>query len=137
MQKEAIPLSRACLALGVSRAGYYAFLRRPGGDAKRTRQMVYVRAAFEASGRTYGSRRVARDVSRQGVKIGRYRARTLMRQAHLRPVWKRKFVATTTCMVDMPIKLSRSRWLNTCASNLPDSAMMAISSGRFVMSTRP
>ncbi|WNG68978.1 IS3 family transposase [Cupriavidus gilardii] len=103
LQKEAIPLSRACLALGVSRAGYYAFLRRPGGDAKRTRQMVYVRAAFEASGRTYGSRRVARDVSRQGVKIGRYRARTLMRQAHLRPVWKRKFVATTNSRHDRPV----------------------------------
>jgi len=95
LQKEAISISRACRVLGVSRAGYYAAGRAPATKEKALRQAVYVRAAFEASGRTYGSRRVAQDLDKQGLKIGRYRARTLMRQENLRPVWKRKFVATT------------------------------------------
>jgi len=103
LQKEAISISRACRVLGVSRAGYYADRRESTGNAKASRQAVYVRAAFEASGRTYGSRRVALALGKEGMKIGRYRARTLMRQADLRPVWKRKFVATTNSRHDRPI----------------------------------
>jgi transposase InsO family protein len=103
LQKEAISISRACRVLGVSRAGYYAHRQRPSRDTARTRHEVHVRAAFEGSGRSYGSRRVAQAVSAQGVKIGRYRARTLMRQAGLRPVWKRKFVATTNSRHDRPV----------------------------------
>lgn len=103
LQKEAISISRACRVLGVSRAGYYAAGRGSASQSKTSRQAVYVRAAFEASGRTYGSRRVASDLGKQGVKIGRYRARTLMRQENLRPVWKRKFVATTNSRHDRPV----------------------------------
>ncbi|SOZ75293.1 transposase [Cupriavidus taiwanensis] len=100
LQEEAISISRACKVLGVSRAGYYAARQEPRTNAKAVRQTVHVRAAFEASGRTYGSRRVARDLAKQGLKVGRYRARTLMRQEELRPVWKRKFVATTNSRHD-------------------------------------
>lgn len=103
LEKEAVAISRACRVLGVSRAGYYAHRRSRPVNAERNRQQLHVRAAFEASGRTYGSRRVVLDLGRQGVKIGRYRARTLMRQADLRPVWKRKFVATTNSRHDRPV----------------------------------
>lgn len=103
LQKEAISISRACKVLGVSRAGYYAARQAPRTNAKAVRQTVHVRAAFEASGRTYGSRRVARDLVKQGLKVGRYRVRTLMRQEELRPVWKRKFVATTNSRHDRPV----------------------------------
>lgn len=103
LQKEAVSISRACQVLNVSRAGYYAHRQRGRGDTTRARQEVHVRAAFEGSGRSYGSRRVAQAVSAQGVKIGRYRARTLMRKADLRPVWKRKFVATTNSRHDRPV----------------------------------
>ncbi|OXC87864.1 hypothetical protein BMR85_028050, partial [Achromobacter sp. KAs 3-5] len=44
-------------------------------------------AAFNASGSTYGSRRISHALRAEGIVIGRYRARTLMRQAFLRPVW--------------------------------------------------
>jgi len=103
LEKEAVAISRACRVLGVSRAGYYAHGRSRPVNAERNRQQLHVRAAFEASGRTYGSRRVMLDLGRQGIKIGRYRARTLMRQADLRPVWKRKFVATTNSRHDRPV----------------------------------
>ncbi len=103
LQKEAISISRACRVLGVSRAGYYAHRQRRPSEAARARQQTYVRAAFERSGHSYGSRRIVQAVMAQGVKIGRHRVRTLMRQASLRPVWKRKFVATTNSRHDWPV----------------------------------
>ena len=104
LQKEAVSISRACRVLGVSRAGYYAHGQRsPRTTARARQEEVHVRAAFEGSGRSYGSRRIAQAVSVQGVKIGRHRARTLMREAELRPVWKRKFVATTNSRHDRPV----------------------------------
>ncbi|MDB0574195.1 IS3 family transposase, partial [Ralstonia solanacearum] len=42
---------------------------------------MHVRAAFAASGQSYGSRRVMHALRAQGERIGRYRVRTLMRAA--------------------------------------------------------
>jgi transposase InsO family protein len=39
----------------------------------------------------------------QGERIGRYRVRTLMRAAQLRPRWRPKFVATTHSRHDLPV----------------------------------
>lgn len=103
LEKEAVAISRACRVLGASRAGYYTHRRGRPVNAERNRQQLHVRAAFEASGRTYGSRRIASDLGKQGEKIGRHRVRTLMRQADLRPVWKRKFVTTTNSRHDRPV----------------------------------
>ncbi|WP_440030322.1 IS3 family transposase [Chromobacterium amazonense] len=42
---------------------------------------MQVRAAFEASGRCYGSRRIQSALAAQSIRIGRYRIRRLMREA--------------------------------------------------------
>ena len=53
-----------CEALGVSRGGFYEWLRRP--QSRRSREdlqlVALVRASFEQSDRTYGSPRVWRDL---------------------------------------------------------------------------
>ena len=59
------PVRWICGALGVSRAGFYAWLRRPPSDravhdAALSRE---IRSSFLASDRTYGARRVWRDVA--------------------------------------------------------------------------
>ena len=58
-----------CEALGVSRGGFYAWLTRP--RSKRTRDdeelRVKVRASFLGSGRTYGARRVWKDLAAMHV----------------------------------------------------------------------
>ncbi|MFS6674116.1 IS3 family transposase, partial [Staphylococcus aureus] len=102
LQKEAVCVSTACRALGVSRSGYYAHWHAQPSAAK-LRQDVHVRAAFAASGQSYGSRRVMYALRAQGERIGRYRVRTLMRAAQLRPCWRPKFVATTHSRHDLPI----------------------------------
>ncbi|MEN5167922.1 IS3 family transposase, partial [Achromobacter kerstersii] len=101
LQQKAYAVSHTCRMLGVSRSGYYA-QRSRRVRPKTVREQVYVAAAFSASGSTYGSRRISRALRSDGVQIGRYRARTLMRQAHLRPVWKRRFIATTITDVGKP-----------------------------------
>jgi len=70
-----------CEALGVSRGGFYEWLRRPESDrAKADRHLVvYIRTSFEQSDRTYGSPRVLRDLREWGHACGRNRVARLMR----------------------------------------------------------
>ena len=102
LQQEAVSVSDACRVLQVSRSGYYAH-RRARPSPKSLQEQTHVKAAFAASGASYGSRRVMHEVRSQGVSIGRYRVRTLMREAGLRARWKRKFVSTTDSRHTLPV----------------------------------
>lgn len=84
-----------CRVLGVSRSGYYAARWRSQLSAVACATTVSLKAAFEASGQCYGSRRLRAVLHQQGVVVGRYRVRRLMQQHQLRPRWKRKFLHTT------------------------------------------
>ena len=98
LQKKAITVSQACGVLQVSRSGYYAHQaahkKRLGSPAV-CAASVHIKAAFAASHKAYGSRRLATAMTERGQPMGRHRVRTLMRQSGLRPVWRRKFVHTT------------------------------------------
>lgn len=89
-----LTVARMCLLLGTSRSGYYAARQRPPTGA-RCAHAQSVRAAFDASDASYGSRRVRMALRSDGVQIGRWLVRRLMREQQLRPVWRRKFVHTT------------------------------------------
>lgn len=90
------------LVLAVSRAGYYQNRKRGQSEAD-TAATVHLKAAFAASNRAYGSRRLCRALRAQGTVIGRYRIRRLMREAALHPVWRRKFVHTTDSKRTLPV----------------------------------
>jgi putative transposase len=102
LQQEAISVSHACRVLQVGRSGYYAH-RRARPSVRSLQEQTHVKAAFAASGASYGSRRVMHALREQGLGIGRYRVRTLMRQAGLRTSWKRKFVSTTDSRHTLPV----------------------------------
>ena len=74
-----------CEALGVSRGGFYAWLRRPASARgwENRRLLAQVRISFEESDRTYGSPRVWRDLRAWGFTCGRHRVARLMRAAGL------------------------------------------------------
>jgi len=101
--EKAIPVSQACRVLGVSRAGYYQARHRPSRPLADARTRAELRTEFEASGRSYGSRRLQRALHQRGHKLGRYRVRRLMREAGLKPVWRRKFVHTTDSKHGFPV----------------------------------
>jgi putative transposase len=80
------PVRWICEALGVSRTGFYAWLDRPP-SARATQDEALgreIRASFLASDRTYGARRVWRDVLAAGLDCGRQRIERLMRSLALR-----------------------------------------------------
>ena len=75
------PAGWLCEALGVSRGGFYAWLTRPRSQRSRSDEElgVKVRASFLASDRTYGARRVWRDLLPEGMSCGLHRIERLMR----------------------------------------------------------
>ena len=79
------PVDVLCVALGVSRSGFYAWRTRPESTRSRTdaQILVTVRASFELSDRTYGARRMVDDVRDAGHVCGRQRVARLMRAAAL------------------------------------------------------
>ncbi len=75
-----------CGALGVSRGGFYAWLTRPPSHRSHSDEELTakVRTSFIGSDRTYGARRVWKDVLADGVSCGLHRIERLMRQQALR-----------------------------------------------------
>ena len=88
------PAGWLCEALGVSRAGFYAWrTRSPSARAQANEQLLArVRASFLTSDRTYGARRVWHDLLADGVSCGRHRVERLMRNAALRARSRRRRV---------------------------------------------
>lgn len=95
LHEKAVSVSQACRILEVSRSGYYAAAQRQRTAPVVCAASVHLKAAFAASGQTYGSRRLRTALHVSGVTMGRHRVRGLMRANGLRSVWKRKFVHTT------------------------------------------
>ena len=80
------PADWICGALGVSRGGFYAWLKRPPSERSRTDEALAtrIRSSFIGSGRTYGARRVWHDLLADGVNCGLHRIERLMRQHGLK-----------------------------------------------------
>ena len=80
------PADWICGALGVSRGGFYAWLKRPRSERSRTDEVLSakVRTSFIGSDRTYGARRVWHDLLAEGVTCGLHRIERLMRQHGLK-----------------------------------------------------
>ena len=101
LQKKAAPkvaASQACRILEVSRSGYYANVaanKQCQTEPVMCAASVHLKAAFAASHKAYGSRRLTAAMAERGQAMGRHRVRTLMRLNGLWPVWRRKFVHTT------------------------------------------
>jgi len=116
-QEKAVPVTQACRVLGVGRAGYYQRQHRTA-PARDVRASAQVKAVFMASGKSYGSRRVHKELAQRGVPMGRFRVRRLMRENELRPVWKRKFINTTDSKHDYPVAPNLlDRQFNVAQSN--------------------
>ena len=96
-------VSQWCRILGVSRSGLYAARKRRCRPKPVCALSVQAKAAFEASGQSYGSRRLSAALQLQGLAVGRHQARTLMRSNGLRARWRRKFVHTTDSRHALPV----------------------------------
>ena len=116
------PAGWLCEALGVSRAGFYAWRTRPPSVRTRTDEqlLIRVRASFLTSDRTYGARRVWHDMLVEGIACGRHRIERLMRQAALRARPRRRRMPLDTGV----------RSTNALAPNVLDRTFTAAAANR-------
>jgi transposase InsO family protein len=86
-----------CRVLGVSRSGFYDYLRRQerDPDPERAEMLEWVKDIAEASDHTYGSRRMAKALRALGYRVGRHQARSLMREAGVWVRYRRRYRVTT------------------------------------------
>jgi putative transposase len=91
-------LSQMCEWMEVSRSGFYDWRSRPeSATAQRRKELkALITKAFEDSDGTYGYRRVAAQLARQGVAAGLELVRALMRELHLVPCQPRPWRPATT-----------------------------------------
>ena len=80
------PVAWLCEALAVSRSGFHTWLKRGPSARDRLDEKVTtsIRVSFVASARTYGARRVWRDVLAEGFSCGLHKIERLMQQNALR-----------------------------------------------------
>jgi transposase InsO family protein len=91
-------VGQVCEVLGLSRSGYYAWLkrepsRRQLSDHKLLPMIIQV---HKESRRSYGSPRVTQELKRRNHPCGRHRIARLMRRSGLRGLQKRSFRPRTT-----------------------------------------
>lgn len=82
----------------VSPSGYYAWRKRlTKAPSLRRRNLKHlVRNCYFENRRRYGARRIAKSLTKNGVKIGRRKARSLMREENLKAIRARAFKPKTT-----------------------------------------
>jgi putative transposase len=94
-----------CEFLGVSRSGYYDWLHRlPTAIEQEDKELIeIIKILFEKGRGNYGTRRLKKELIKQGQCISRRRIGRLMRLAGLACKTKRKFKATTNSKHHLPI----------------------------------
>ena len=97
-EKARTPVSVCCELLGVSRSGFYDWLRRAPSDRALSDAWLSekIKAIHQANRGVYGARRVHAELRlAQGVRVGRKRVERLMRQAGISGLVKRRKGGTT------------------------------------------
>jgi transposase InsO family protein len=84
--------------MGVSTSGYYAWRKRLSEPPKVRRKALaqLVRGCYWENRRRYGVRRIKAALNKEGVKIGNYKVRRLMKEEGLKAIQPKSFVPKTT-----------------------------------------
>jgi len=103
-----------CLALGVSRSGFYDHKQKQDCERRREDGVLAQKISllFLEGRRTYGSRRIQKGLLRAGIACGKKRIVRLMRDQELEVIQKRAFrPKTTQSCHDQPIAPNRLKSL--------------------------
>lgn len=98
-------LAKMCAVLGVSRSGYYAWVKRPKSrQAQENEQLLgKILEIYQKSGRVYGSRKVTKALHKEDQACGRNRVAKLMTENNLKSIRVRKYKATTNSKHSFPV----------------------------------
>ena len=94
-----------CRLMGVGRSSFYDWEKRQEHDPDPLRAELFdwVKDLAESSDHTYGSRRMAKALRALGYPVGRYQARSLMREAGLWVRYRRRHRVTTDSHHRQPV----------------------------------
>jgi putative transposase len=120
--RQVWPMAWLCKALDVSTSGFHDWLNRK--PAKRTLEngslLGLIRQSFHDSDRTYGARRVWRDVLAEGVSCGLHRIERLMHENALKARPRRRRLPSDTGL----------REIHAIAPNILDRQFHAVAPNR-------
>lgn len=101
-----INIERLCALSGVSRAGYYRFLKEEEPDFEEMDLRDRIQRLFLAHKRRYGYRRVTAQLRIEGLAVNHKRVARLMREDNLLAIQPRLFVRTTDSDHEYPVALN-------------------------------
>jgi transposase InsO family protein len=103
--KDAWPVTVMCSTLGVSPAGFYAWLRRPRSEQQQRRDalLVEIRAVHAEVKKRYGSPRIYKELQARGVDCCVNTVAKLMHDNDIRSKTARKFRNTTDSNHFLPV----------------------------------
>jgi transposase InsO family protein len=105
-----------CELAGVSRAGFYRdWLEREPGEAEMSIRAAVQEAALRH--RRYGYRRITAAVQRDGVVVGQWVVRRMLRTDNLLAVRKRKFVVTSDSAHGYTVHPNLAQYVQVSAVN--------------------
>ncbi len=90
----------------VSRSSYYSYIKRQGdsdNDPFLFNLKARIRGIFKQSDSSYGTRRISKQLKSEGMKIGRYRARSLMKEMGLKVKQSKRYKVTTDSRHNYPV----------------------------------
>jgi putative transposase len=96
---------KMCRVMGVSRSGYYRYLRR-GLSRRREeneRLLVRIREIWGTRRKVYGSPRITAELRSEGYRCGKNRIARLMRENGIRSLVRRRFKVTTRSDHRLPV----------------------------------
>jgi putative transposase len=95
--KASYAISLLCQVMRVSESGYYAWHARPKNVIclKKVEIEARIKALFIESKSSIGSRKISKQLKKEGYSIGRYLVRRIMKAHNLIVKTKRRFVVTT------------------------------------------
>jgi len=98
-------VSKMCLAMNVSRSGYYAFVNRPeSARSKRHKELtIEIKKVHYASFEIYGSPNITIELNRSGISVSRGTVARLMRKNGIKSKIVKKYKATTNSNHKLPV----------------------------------
>jgi transposase InsO family protein len=105
MYKKQFSITAMCRVLGVSRSGYYAWVKRPPSQRSLEDELLgkEIEQLHSESKQTYGSPRIHAELRSNGIRCGRKRVVRLMRDRDLKPKQAKKFKVTTDSRHKLPV----------------------------------
>jgi putative transposase len=104
-EKASFPVSLLCRAVGVSRSGYYDWVKAEPSQRRRTdeRLLAEIRSIHEEHRNRYGSPRIHQELVERGHQVGENRVARLMRENDVKVRPRRRFRRTTESGHGLPV----------------------------------